>query len=131
MLRQGFEDLWRCINCGACINFCPVYHQLGKQYGGEKYIGSKGIIKSVFNNETSLKKAKENGSYKCTFCGNCYENCPMGINLPMLVRKVREKQNRNNFQTEQNKQMLEKIKKGGNPFGKISDEKTPDKLYCC
>ncbi len=131
MLEEGFGDLWRCINCGACINFCPIYHQLGKEYGGSEYIGSKGIIKSAFNGKKSLEKAKKNGSYKCTFCDSCYKNCPMSINLPKAVRNIRKRQNENNLQTEQNKQMLEKIKKEGNPFGKVSDEKTPDKLYCC
>jgi iron-sulfur cluster protein len=131
MLKQGFGDLWRCINCGACINFCPVYHQLGRGYGGNKYIGSKGIVKGAFDGKFSLEKSEENGSFKCTFCGGCHKNCPMKINLPDLVRKIRKKQNENNFQTEQNKQMLKKIKKDGNPFGKVSDEKTPDKLYCC
>lgn len=131
MMEEGFGDLWRCINCGACINFCPVYHQLGKGYGGNKYIGSKGIVKSAFSGKTSLEKSKENGSFQCTFCGSCQRNCPMKINLPEMVLKIREEQNKNSLQTNQNKEMLEKIKKDGNPFGKISDKDIPDKLYCC
>ena len=55
----------------------------------------------------------------------------MKINLPELVLEIRKKQNKGNFQTDQNKQMLEKIKKDGNPFGKVSDKNIPDKLYCC
>lgn len=129
MIEDGFSDILRCINCGACINFCPVYHQIGAEYGGEKYIGSKGIVMAAFNED--LKNAEKKGSFKCTFCGNCFENCPMKINLPEMVRKIRTKQKNNNLQSEQNKEMMKKIDEFGNPFGKIDGKNPPDKLYCC
>lgn len=130
MMEEGFGDLLRCINCGACLNFCPVYHQLGDGYGGEKYIGSKGVIYSYF--QKGLKKARDKGSFKCTLCGNCYQNCPMKINLPEMVRKIREKQAKEKLDTQANRKMIVNVKKYGNPFGESKDDGgSPDKLYCC
>ncbi|MFA7043214.1 MAG: LUD domain-containing protein [Bacteroidales bacterium] len=129
MIEEGFGDILRCINCGACINFCPVYHQIGSCYGGEKYIGSKGLVFSFFND--SLDEVVKKGNFKCTLCGNCLENCPMKIDLPDMVRKIRRIQSKRKNQTAQNTKMISTIDKFGNPFGKIDGQKTPDKLYCC
>lgn len=129
MLEKGFDDLLRCINCGACINFCPVYNQKGSRYGNNGYIGSKGIIFSAI--QGGLKTAQENGSFDCTLCGVCSKNCPMGIELHKRIREIRIQQEGGDVQSSANKEMLKKIKKEGNPFGKKTDDKLPDKLYCC
>lgn len=129
-IKSDFKDILRCINCGACINFCPVYHQLGRRYGGD-YIGSKGIVASFL--QENLKESFDKGSFKCTLCAGCFENCPMKINLSSMIRKIRELQNNNSLQTKSNKEMLSKVKKYGNPFGEVTDNKKdiPDELYCC
>ncbi|MBT3356248.1 lactate utilization protein [bacterium] len=129
MLEKGFGDILRCINCGSCLNFCPVYHQEGNKFGGGKYIGAKGIILSAFRE--SLDTSNEKGCFDCMLCGGCYENCPMKIELPSMIRKVRQMQEEKGNQTKENKQMLENVNKKGNPFGEVSDKETPDKLYCC
>ncbi|MFO7807018.1 MAG: LUD domain-containing protein [Candidatus Moraniibacteriota bacterium] len=129
MMQEGFKDIARCINCGSCLNFCPVYNQEGAFYGGDKYIGSKGIIFSYF--QENSQKAFKNGGFDCILCRGCYENCPMKIDLPEMVNKIRNYQDKEGVQTETNKEMLENIKKDGNPFGKEANDKTPDKLYCC
>ncbi len=128
LIRNGLSELLYCINCGACLNFCPVFHQLGRTYG-DKYLGSKGIIFTAFSD--NLKRAKESNTYACTFCSACFENCPVKINLPELMKKVRAKLNENNLATEENEEMIANIRKFGNPFGEIFEEKPPDKLFCC
>ncbi len=129
MIEKGFGDILRCINCGSCINFCPVYNQKGSQYGNEGYIGSKGIVFEAV--QKGLKEAQKVGSHNCTLCDSCYRNCPMKIGLPEMVRAIREEQEKNGIQSSANKEMLAKIKKDGNPFGQKNGDKIPDKLYCC
>jgi len=130
MIKQGFGDILRCINCGSCINFCPVYNQKGSGYGNEGYIGSKGIVFEAI--QKGLKQAQKAGSHNCSLCGICSKNCPMKIKLYKMVRKIRTEQEKNGVQSAANKEMLTKIKKDGNPFGKKNDsDKLPDKLYCC
>lgn len=129
MARSGFKEMLRCINCGSCINFCPVYHQMGKKYGG-KFAGSKGVVMAANLGLASLEKAKESGSFKCTLCDACWKNCPMKIPLMWYVRDIRNAQNKKKLQTEANKKMLEKVEKHGNPFGEKRSEDSGE-LYCC
>jgi L-lactate utilization protein LutB len=128
LLQDGFEELLYCINCGACLNFCPAYHELGTKYG-DKYLGSKGIILSAFT--VNLLRAKESGCYSCTLCSACMENCPAKIDLPAMMRKIRTKLNAENQETEENKKMIGNIKKFGNPFGEADENRAPNELYCC
>lgn len=128
ILKDGFEELLYCINCGACLNFCPAYHELGTKYG-DKYLGSKGIILSAFMVE--LLRAKESGCYSCTLCSACQENCPAKIDLPGMMKKIRGKLNAENLETEENKKMIGNTREFGNPFGEISEDGTPKELYCC
>jgi len=128
LVKEGFEEILYCINCGACLNFCPVFHQIGRNYGA-RYLGSKGIIFAGFSE--SLKKAVESNCFACTLCSTCFENCPTKINLPELMKKLRSFTEKENFQTKENQEMIENIRKFGNPFGEIEKGKIPKKLYCC
>jgi len=128
LLKEGFEEILYCINCGACLDFCPVFHQIGRNYGA-KYLGSKGVIFAGFLE--GFKKAKEANCFSCISCLACYENCPVKINLPELMKKLRSYLEKENLQTEANKEMIENIRKFGNPFGKLEEGKIPKKLYCC
>ncbi len=128
LLKEGFEELLYCINCGACLNFCPVFHQIGRNYGS-KYLGSKGIIFAGFSE--SFKKAVDSNCFSCTSCMACYQNCPVKINLPELMKKLRGYLEKENLQTGVNKEMIENIREFGNPFGKTEEGKIPKRLYCC
>jgi len=128
ILKEGFDELLYCINCGACLNFCPVFNQIGRNYG-EKYLGSKGIIFAGVSE--NLKKAVDSNCFACTLCSSCYQNCPVKIDLPELMKKLRSFMEKENLQTKENQEMIEKIRKYGNPFGKIEKGKIPKKLYCC
>ena len=44
MLGTSFEDMLRCIRCGACMNHCPVYHSVGGHAYGWIYPGPMGAV---------------------------------------------------------------------------------------
>ncbi len=80
-----------CIRCGACLNACPVFRELG----GHAYIGSDlsiapypGPIGSVISpgmlgeNYVQLAQAS-------SLCGACKDACPVDIDLPKLLTRVR------------------------------------------
>ncbi|MBI3162806.1 MAG: LUD domain-containing protein [Chloroflexi bacterium] len=84
------ESLY-CIRCGACLNACPVFRELG----GHAYIGSDlsiapypGPIGSVISpgllgeNYVHLAQAS-------SLCGACKDACPVDIDLPKLLTRVR------------------------------------------
>jgi L-lactate dehydrogenase complex protein LldF len=83
------QPMLRCIRCGACMNHCPVYQNIGGHAYGWVYPGPMGSILTPtyvgIENAGDLPNA-------ATFCGECAVVCPVKIPLPDLMRKLREKQ---------------------------------------
>lgn len=129
ILKSEFKEILRCINCGACVNLCPIYHQIYSRFGGKNFPGPKGIIESYF--KESLKDCFQNGIFYCTMCNSCVENCPVRIDHVKLIKKIREQLVDKKIVLDLNKKMIENTVKFGNPFGKIEDGKTPKEMYCC
>ncbi len=79
-------DTLRCIRCGTCINYCPVYVQLGGHAYGTVYPGPIGIAlepqRLGIDQVGSLTSA-------CTLCGACGQVCPVEIPLPKLINRLR------------------------------------------
>ena len=89
MLGTEFQDMLRCIRCGACMNHCPVYHAVGGHAYGWVYPGPMGAV--LTPSLVGVDKAGHlpNAS---TFCGRCEEVCPMKIPLPRMMRHWRERE---------------------------------------
>lgn len=91
MLESGFAAMLRCIRCGACLNHCPVYGNVGGHAYGAVYPGPMGSVLTPLLEGMQQGHVLPNAS---TFCGRCAEVCPMGIPLPDLLRKLREEEHR-------------------------------------
>lgn len=76
----------RCIRCGACLNTCPVYQQLGGHAYGWVYSGPIGSV--LDPNLLGLKEAKSL-PYASTLCGACGDVCPVKIPLPQMLVTLR------------------------------------------
>jgi L-lactate dehydrogenase complex protein LldF len=89
MLGTDFEDMLRCIRCGACMNHCPVYHAVGGHAYGWVYPGPMGAVLTP-----SLIGVEQAGHLPnaSTFCGRCESVCPVRIPLPKLMRHWRERE---------------------------------------
>jgi L-lactate dehydrogenase complex protein LldF len=75
-----------CIRCGACLNHCPVYRKIGGHNYPWVYSGPIGaIITPQFHDIT------ENGwlPFASSLCGACAEVCPVKIEIPKLLLKLR------------------------------------------
>ena len=88
ILGNEFAEALRCIRCGACMNHCPVYQAIGGHAYGWVFPGPIGAVLSP--NFLGLDKASDL-PHASTLCGRCEQVCPMGIKLPDLLRKWREK----------------------------------------
>jgi len=129
MIKQGFDELLHCINCGSCLYFCPVYRQIFNNFGLH-YIGGRGIGMTLF--QEGVKKAFDTGLYFCTTCQLCKKNCPVEIDIPKLIRKLRKISIEKGFETPVNEKMMENIRAMGNPFGEeVKEGKIPKELFCC
>lgn len=79
------ESLY-CIRCGACLNACPVY----KNIGGHAYAATySGPIGSVITPHLKEMGEWKHLSYASSLCGNCTEVCAVRINLHELLLENR------------------------------------------
>ncbi len=83
------KEMLRCIRCGACMNHCPVYQNVGGHAYGWVYPGPMGSV--LTPSYVGIEKAGDLPN-AATFCGECQVVCPVKIPLPDLMRKLREKQ---------------------------------------
>lgn len=89
LLGGEFEEMLRCIKCGACMNHCPVYQKIGGHAYGWVYPGPMGSV--LTPSYTGIEKALDLPQ-AATLCGECHVVCPVKIPLPDLLRKLREQQ---------------------------------------
>ncbi len=89
MLGSEFQDMLRCIRCGACLNHCPIYGAVGGHAYGWVYSGPMG---AVLTPQLIGLEAASDLPNASTFCGRCEEVCPMGIPLPKMMRTWRERE---------------------------------------
>ncbi|MBI3547385.1 MAG: iron-sulfur cluster-binding protein [Gammaproteobacteria bacterium] len=89
LLGSELQAMLRCIRCGACMNHCPVYQNIGGHAYGWVYPGPMGSV--LTPNFVGLENALDlpNAS---TFCGECAVVCPVKIPLPDLMRHLRRRQ---------------------------------------
>jgi L-lactate dehydrogenase complex protein LldF len=73
-----FRDVLSCIRCGACLNVCPVYRQVGGHAYGSVYSGPIGAVLSPLLDPHGPRAELANAS---TLCGACFEACPVKIPL--------------------------------------------------
>ncbi len=76
----------RCIRCAACLNVCPVYERTGGHAYGATYPGPIGAIL------TPLLVGVEHAPqlpFASSLCGACYEVCPVEIDIPTILVKLR------------------------------------------
>jgi L-lactate dehydrogenase complex protein LldF len=81
-----YTEALACIRCGACLNACPVYQNVGGHSYGSVYSGPIGAI------VTPLLKGKENASplpFASSLCGACKSACPVDINIPDMLLALR------------------------------------------
>jgi L-lactate dehydrogenase complex protein LldF len=88
MLGGDFHAMLACIRCGACLNHCPVYGAVGGHAYGSLYPGPMGAVLTPTLQGIDGARHLPNAS---SFCGRCEEVCPMGIPLPGLMRRWRER----------------------------------------
>lgn len=75
------ESLY-CIRCGACLNACPVYKNIGGHSYGATYSGPIGSV--ITPNLQGMENFKHL-SNASSLCGNCTEVCAVKINLHELL----------------------------------------------
>lgn len=92
--RALADDLGRsalhCIRCSACLNVCPVYERAGGHAYGSVYPGPIGaVITPLLTGLTGGHDPNDSLPYASSLCGACYEVCPVRIDLPSMLVRLR------------------------------------------
>ncbi len=84
--RSALSESLLCIRCGACLNACPVFREIGGHAYASTYSGPIGSVISpgLFGLGKFGHLAEAS-----TLCGACVEACPVAIDLPRLLLRVR------------------------------------------
>lgn len=86
LLGGKYEAALHCIRCGACMNVCPVYRQVGGHAYGWIVGGPIGsVITPLFEGMEGFGDLPQASS----LCGACYEACPVRIPLHDLLIQLR------------------------------------------
>ncbi|HEY3142188.1 MAG TPA: LutB/LldF family L-lactate oxidation iron-sulfur protein [Acidimicrobiales bacterium] len=83
LLASEHHEMLGCIRCGACLNVCPVYRQVGGHAYGWVYPGPMGsvltpLLGDAYPNAGELANAS-------TLCGACMDACPVEIPLQDML----------------------------------------------
>jgi L-lactate dehydrogenase complex protein LldF len=76
-----------CLRCGACLNVCPVYRQIGGHAYGYTYPGPIGILlTAMLEGPESVKDL----AHASSLCGACADACPVRIDIPRMLIELRK-----------------------------------------
>ncbi len=88
ILGTKYAEMLNCIRCGACLNVCPVYRQVGGHAYGWVYPGPMGaVLTPLLQSEEPHAGELANAS---TLCGACMQACPVEIPLQDLLLSLRQ-----------------------------------------
>ncbi|GAB4470619.1 MAG: LutB/LldF family L-lactate oxidation iron-sulfur protein [Anaerolineae bacterium] len=86
LLGTRYEEVLQCIRCGACLNICPVYREVGGHAYGSPYSGPIGAVISPLLFGLKEYEALPHAS---SLCGACLDVCPVRIDLPGMLLALR------------------------------------------
>ena len=89
LLGGPYQEMLRCIRCGACMNHCPVYQTVGGGAYGWVYPGPMGAVLTPAL--AGLHRAPDL-PHATTVCGACESVCPVKIPLTRMMRDLREEE---------------------------------------
>jgi fumarate reductase (CoM/CoB) subunit B len=81
---EAVMSVGHCINCGLCINHCPVVAAVGV----DRFSGPRSIAVELSRSPPEFW-ATADIVYLCTGCGTCREVCPKNVDIPEIVNLIR------------------------------------------
>jgi len=85
-LAGPLREALYCLRCGACLNVCPVYRQIGGHAYGYTYPGPIGILLTAMAHGPGSVKDLAHAS---SLCGACVDACPVRIDIPRMLIELR------------------------------------------
>lgn len=87
ILGSPLRESLFCIRCGACLNACPIYRNVGGHAYGGVYAGPIGAVITPLYDGLAANKHLPHAS---SLCGACQAACPVKIAIPEMLIQLRE-----------------------------------------
>ena len=91
VLGTEVAEILYCIRCGACLNACPVYREIGGHAYGSVYPGPVGAVLTPALGGIAPWSDLPQAS---SLCGACKEVCPVRIDIPRMLLLERDEATR-------------------------------------
>jgi Fe-S oxidoreductase len=123
LIEMGAIDAYKCIQCGKCASVCPwfqvgTYEFLVFRFPLETVMG---LIASSEDKEELAKEVEK--LYRCVGCEACVDQCPLGVNMPHILRSARRILVDFGSYPETLKSVVQKIRNVGNPLGEPREKR--------
>lgn len=79
-------EILGCIRCGACLNTCPIYRNIGGHAYGDTYAGPIGAVLTPGLRGLGGWDELPGAS---TLCGACRDVCPVRLDIPRMLLALR------------------------------------------
>jgi Fe-S oxidoreductase len=123
LVEMGAIDAHKCYQCGKCASVCPwfqvaTYEFLVFRYPLETVLG---LIASSEDKEELAKEVDK--IYRCVGCEACIDQCPLGVNIPNILRAARRILVDFGSYPEPLKSVVRKTRNVGNPLGEPREKR--------
>jgi iron-sulfur cluster protein len=81
------SQLLYCLRCGGCLYECPVFGVTAGHFGDKYFAGIGAVWAAMISGDKEKAAAL---AYTCLTCGRCKVRCPMAIDVPEMVVKLRK-----------------------------------------
>jgi len=86
--RKYRDQVLRCSSCGFCQAHCPIYGLTLRPALNAR--GKMLVLKEVMDGTIELNDELVETLFQCTTCANCSTNCPSGVEVPEIIKQVRQ-----------------------------------------
>jgi Fe-S oxidoreductase len=86
--KEFRDQVLRCSSCGFCRAVCPVFGITKRPAFNAR--GKMLVLKEVMDGSVDLSDELIETLFQCTACGSCAKNCPSGVDVPDIIKRVRK-----------------------------------------
>jgi glycolate oxidase iron-sulfur subunit len=81
--RNYISELSKCVRCGSCKAFCPIYDEDSMESMGAR--GRLSILLGLSTGKLVSSKILNDRIFSCTLCGACSDLCPLGVDIKEVI----------------------------------------------
>ncbi len=111
----------KCIRCGECLSVCPVYRETRIETLSPR--GKVALYRAVGEDALEAGEVYAGKLYTCLMCEACREVCPSGVELDVIMNRVRADLAHSGLMPGSLRRLSETIVAAGNISGEDNEQR--------